>query len=478
MYWDCICTKLSNKMKNKERRMHMKKLAFIFSADKYYSSKSIKCPDLPGVQKDVNAIEQRLQQLDFDIIKKENILKNECDTLILNQIQKMPNDAISIVYFSGHGGHVSGENYIYPSDFGTLYDKTKNVEASAINIKAIINMFKNKGRLILILDSCRKDLGISSGYYSEMTTGENVYIAYATMFEKESWVANNSLSYFTEAICDEILGANIDIDTVFTLIRQNVNRNHRCQLPSSINALLDKVILNPICDYNELDKRIYEFVEQYGDEYNNLYGYFEGEHKVFIDASKYFNIDLLNTYWAYTKFQNFMAKQQGIKMPVLTENEHKILQLKQLEKSGHFFHDHISYTWYYDKLPIKMGEIPPLPPSMQQVLPERGKELILEIRCEKDGENLIIYINLPNECTVPIWYSNCKYMKSFSVLSGKIVVENATNIKKVKIESPVHTSSAAVRQILGDGCRNLTGKFIKHHPIYGNMIFWEYELNI
>ena len=171
---------------------------------------------------DILAIEKRLKQIGFDVTKKENINKSEYIPALQQCADKSPSDAIHIVYFSGHGGHSNGKNFIYPSDFTAQYDITNDIEKAGINIEDIISVFKGKGRLILILDACRKDFGVSKGYFSEMTSAENVYIAYGTMFQDGSTGVNNGLSWFTEAICDEILAPNIDVDTLFTRVRQNI----------------------------------------------------------------------------------------------------------------------------------------------------------------------------------------------------------------------------------------------------------------
>lgn len=141
---------------------------------------------MSGVKYDILAIEKRLKQIGFNVIKKENANKSEYLPVLQQCADKSPSDAIHIVYFSGHGGHYNGKNFIYPSDFTAQYDFTNDIEKASVNIEDIISVFKGKGRLILILDVCRKDFGVSKGYFSEMTYAENVYIAYGTMFQEGS----------------------------------------------------------------------------------------------------------------------------------------------------------------------------------------------------------------------------------------------------------------------------------------------------
>ena len=455
----------------------MKKQAFLFSASEYLDSKCYPKPtlDLSCVKHDIQAMEVRLQQIGFSIIKKENVAKAEYLETINRHTEKSPSDAINILYFSGHGGHYNGNNYIFPSDFTSIFEATKSIQKSSINIEDIISAFKGKGYLIMILDACRSDIGVSKGYYSEMTSAENVYIAYGASFGDYSRASDNSPSWFTEAICDEILSADIDVDRLFTKVRQNIITKYQVQLPSSVNTLLQQVSLHTSSKYDSLDKQIYDFIEQYGDEYNEKHGYFKGEYLVFIDASQYFNISLLDTYWLYTKVQNKLSEEKGIKMPQLSEAEQKIITFMNLKKGKLSFDFDISHTWYYNGRQIRMGEIPPLPTSMQQKLPEPGKEIKLVLSPAKKDNVITFHTNLPNGCKIFLWHNELKTLKEYTVSTGKITITNATNIHKVVIDSSVFTNDETISIMLREKSRNLTGCWIKYNPIYGNFICGEFD---
>ncbi len=344
----------------------MQKNAVIFSASEYLSSKTLTIEDLTGVKYDVCAIEKRLSQIGFNIVKKENAKKLKYVPTLKQFAENLPSDAISIVYFSGHGGHCDGKNYIFPSDFGALYDISQNIDNAGINIEDIISIFKGKGRLILILDACRSDnIGLSKGYFSEITFFENVYIAYGTMFQNSSVGMPNSMSWFSEAICDEILAPNIDVDTLFTRVRQNIFSKHYIQIPPSVNALLDNIILHSEANFDNLDKQVYDFVQEHGNLYMDKYGYFKGDDLVFIDAAQYFNIGLLDAIWKFKKVDNKIFKDKGVRIPELSEEETKLISFWRLPRGKKFFTHDESHTWYYNGRQIRMGEIPPLPSSMQ-----------------------------------------------------------------------------------------------------------------
>lgn len=454
----------------------MQKRAVVFSAGEYLNSPSYPKPklDLQGVKYDILAIEKRLNQIGFNVTKKKDVYKNEYFSTLLKSVENCPNDAIHIIYFSGHGGHCNGKNYIYPSDFAVRFDMTNDIDYASINIEDIISVFKDKGKLILILDACRDDFGLSKGYYSEMTSAENVYIAYGTMFQSTS-IATNGLSWFTEAICDEILTQNIDVDTLFTRVRQNIFSKHYVQIPPSVNALLEKVVLHSELNYDVDDKKVYDFIQKYGDEYTDKYGYFHGDDLIFIDAAQYFDIGLLDAIWKFRKVDNKIFKDRGVEVPELTEAEEKLVSFLGFTLSQKFFTCDDSYTWYYNGRQIRMGEIPTLPPSMQRKLPEQGKELYVNFNIKREGRNIIIETNLPNQSEIFVQDNKSNFSQRVVVTGGKITITDADKIVRVKIDSGVFTSDRTVQQILGDKCRNLVGEHVKYHPIHGNQLTYLYE---
>lgn len=102
------------------------------------------------------------------------------------------------------------------------------------------------------------------------------------------------MSPFTEAICDEILAPNIDVDELFTRVRRNVYSKYQMQVPASVNVLLSKFILHKELSYTDSDEEVYKFVKKYGDDYNDKYGYFHGDDLICIDAAQYINIGFLD----------------------------------------------------------------------------------------------------------------------------------------------------------------------------------------
>ena len=447
----------------------MKKNAILFSASNYEKSSLIRADDLPGVKYDIHAMHKRLIQIGFEVKQIENVSKDQIIPALEDNASNSPCDAIHIVYFTGHGGHSNGNNYIYPIDFASRFDTSKDIETSAMNIRDIISIYKGKGRLILILDACRSDFESSKGYYSEITAAEDVYIAYGTQFQHTSIGISNQMSPFTKAICDEILEPNIDVDELFTRVRRNVYSKYQVQIPASVNALLNKIILHKQLSYTNFDEEVYKFVKKYADDYNNKYGYFHGDDLIFIDAAQYFNISFLDAVWKFRKVDNKVYTDRGAKIPLLPEDESKFVTFHGLFRGKEYFTCDENHTWYYNGRQIRMGEIPPLPASMQPEAPELGKELYVTFDIQKYDDSIIITTNFPDNYILLVKSNLSKNSDRKTVTNGSIMLENAQNISSITIGSAFITDSSVKKQ-LGTKARNLIGEYVKYDPICGNQI--------
>lgn len=448
----------------------MKKNAILFSASNYEKSSLIRADDLPGVKYDIQAMHKRLIQIGFEVKQIENVSKAQIIPALEDNASNSPCDAIHIVYFTGHGGHANGNNYIYPIDFASRFDKSKDIETSAMNIQDIISIYKGKGRLILILDACRSDFGSSKGYYSEITAAEDVYIAYGTQFQHTSIGITNQMSPFTKAICDEILEPNIDVDELFTRVRRNVYSKYQVQIPASVNALLNKIILHKQLSYTDFDEEVYKFVKKYFDDYSNKYGYFHGDDLIFIDAAQYFNIGFLDAVWKFRKVDNKIYTDRGVKLPLLSEDESKFVTFHGLTRSDEYFTCDENHTWYYNGRQIRMGEIPPLPMSMQPEAPENGKELYVTFDLQKHEDSITLITNLPDNYVLLVKSNLAKNSDRKTVINGSVTIENTKNVSSIILSSAYINDPSVAEQLGGTKARNLIGKYVKYDPICGNQI--------
>ena len=214
---------------------------------------------------------------------------------------------------------------------------------------------------------------------------------------------------------------------------------------------------------------MYKFVKKYADDYNNKYGYFHGDDLIFIDAAQYFNISFLDAVWKFRKVDNKVYTDRGAKIPLLPEDESKFVTFHGLFRGKEYFTCDENHTWYYNGRQIRMGEIPPLPASMQPEAPELGKELYVTFDIQKYDDSIIITTNLPDNYILLVKSNLSKNSDRKTVTNGSVMLENAQNILSITIGSAFITDSSVKKQ-LGTKARNLIGEYVKYDPICGNQI--------
>ena len=156
----------------------MKKRAILFGMFHYNRSASITANDLPSTEIDVKTLEKRLKQLQFETVSYMDLCLKDMEQKITEFADTAPCDSLNVVYFSGHGGHSKGENYLYPVDFGNSLDARMSIEDSAFNLKRIQPLFKRKVKLLIIVDACRDKLKPDYACnYSEMVAPQDTYIS-------------------------------------------------------------------------------------------------------------------------------------------------------------------------------------------------------------------------------------------------------------------------------------------------------------
>ncbi len=326
----------------------MKKRAILFGMFHYNRSASITANDLPSTEIDVKTLEKRLKQLQFETVSYMDLCLKDMEQKITEFADTAPCDSLNVVYFSGHGGHSKGENYLYPVDFGNSLDARMSIEDSAFNLKRIQPLFKRKVKLLIIVDACRDKLKPDYACnYSEMVAPQDTYIAYATQFGDCSG-CTPAISYFTEALCDNILTPNISVDRLFTDVRATLYLKHGRQISNSVNGFMSDISLNEQADHDKVGNLVLQFVDHYGDMYVDKYGPFAGDDLVFIDAAQYCGISVLD---AIYKFQKLDAERCHV-TDSLSESHKKLIAFWGMLGNG-LAQDEF-YTWKYRGRPIRL----------------------------------------------------------------------------------------------------------------------------
>ncbi len=444
----------------------MQKRAILFGVPDITPARSCTAKPLPAVRNDVINLSKKLKILNFSTCNYINPTREE----ILNQLQefanKAPCDSLNIIYFSGHGGQYHGMNYIYPTDVGISLDSRRSLDESAFNLNLIHPLFSREVKLLIIIDACRKDISpeiISN--FCEIKAPKNTYIAYSSQFGTSS-SANNEYSYFTNALCEHILEANISVDELFTKVRYSLYNSADSQISNCVDGLLQPLYLNTQPNSDDLGQAVLNFVDTFGDMYAEKYGAFSGDDMVFIDAAQYCGISVLD---AIYKFQTLDAARYHVE-DSLSEDEHKLISFWGMLDTG--LKQDEFYTWSYRGRAIRLGEIPPLPLSMQKPRPNPNNEINVEFHPSILSQQIRIETNLPEKFKFSIKVNEQDYGCA-EVTSGHIIIslEKLNEpLSTINLTSVLTTTAGVDTSIVGEKCRNLTGRYVKYHPIFGNQV--------
>jgi len=443
----------------------MRKRALLLGVEDYKEP----ITQVTSVQNDINTLKYKLNQLSFEIFTNFNCKYDDIANSVDNFYEKAPTDSINIVYFTGHGFHYRGQNYVAPIDF----DLSKPIEKNGYNVENFFNCSQNKITKIIVIDACRNNFEqqYKGDYTSTFSLPQDTYIAYATQFGTVASYTKYGLSHFTETICNNILFPNISVNELFEKVRYDLDKNGYPQISNCISGLRNKVVLNESIYTTNLDCEVYEYIEENGDRYEKISGYVAGEYEIFIDASQRFQIPLLDTYFMYSKIQSSKYHTD-----LLPEAESKLVTFFIMKDSQYFKVDN-NYTWYYKGRKIRMGEIPPLPDSMERLGPLEGKAIDVEFSYSTDDTSLYLKTTLPDGFILHLTTNKTKSFINGEVNKNECRFDIKPGTREVKLTSPIVSIMKNLNQeTVGEKGRNLVGNLVKFDPIFGNTIEWECSL--
>ena len=132
------------------------RIALVIGNDRY--------PNLPAdrqLQKAVNdarAVGGALQQLGFNVIRGENLNREQIVDHIVRFTRAIKPGDIALVFFAGHGVSLSGANYLLPADIPLPQQgeevRVRNMALGESDLVADIQAAKPRV-LIMVLDACR-----------------------------------------------------------------------------------------------------------------------------------------------------------------------------------------------------------------------------------------------------------------------------------------------------------------------------------
>jgi len=364
------------------------------------------------------------------------------------------------------------------------YDKTKTV---VIMILSIISIFYlgNSIRGIIInfeeLDLLKrlKSMGLPSILSIAFILFNYIYVLYAryqVMFIRIGFkkiIKERKRPYLYLRI---VLACNVQIPKIDSFLNNSdVLRMHISNY-KDVSTLIKNYkraarerSIKKLDSLNEADKKsvedlIYDYIE------SNVEGIDEFE--IFTDAADKFQKPLLDIYYLYSKIQSSKYHTD-----LLPEAENKLVTFF-IMKDSHYFTMDKNHTWYYKGRKIRMGEIPPLPDSMERLGPLEGKAIDVEFSCSIDDTWLYVKTTLPDGFILHLTTNKTKSFISGEVKDNECKFDIKPGTRDVKLTSPIVSIMKNLdKETVGEKGRNLVGNLVKFDPIFGNTIEWECSLS-
>ncbi|RWP77684.1 MAG: tetratricopeptide repeat protein [Mesorhizobium sp.] len=228
-----------------------RRVAFVIGNSDYQEISALKNP-----AKDVVDVSDTFRQAGFDVFVASNLTKLQFEDQFRNYLAAVDGADVAVVYYSGHGFQIGGENFLIPVD-ASLKDAA-DVEVQAIKLNDVLQQMRSKSKIqVIILDACRNNPFPRKDYWlrdqlltaggtglAQVRSSLNTLIAFATEPGAVAYDGAGDLSPFSLAFSRRALAPNQEIRTVMSAVRRDVvEATNGLQVPWENSSLIDEVVL-------------------------------------------------------------------------------------------------------------------------------------------------------------------------------------------------------------------------------------------
>ncbi len=203
---------------------------------------------------DANLIAETLRSIGFTLVGNEahtNLDKQGFDTCIRQFGEMSKNKKVAMIYYSGHGAQIDGENYLIPTNSRISFKE--QIRTEFVNMNHILDLMSASGARIkiIVLDACRakpfnKDWNSVVTELNEMTAPNGTLIAYATSPGKTATDGAGSNSPYAEALAKNLKHPGYSIDEIFMNVSKDVQQETSgLQIPWKMDNLTEKYYFIP-----------------------------------------------------------------------------------------------------------------------------------------------------------------------------------------------------------------------------------------
>src|SRR5882724_8363261 len=215
-------------------------------------------PELRNSRNDAYDISEQLKRLGFSVIDGRDLDRSAMQAALGRFAQRLKSADAGLVYYSGHGLQINGQNFLVPVDL--KLDDGAFTPFEMVRLDDVVEALSyTDGVRLLVLDACRDNPFANSLVQNKgsrgasMTRGlakiersQGMLIAYSTQPNAVAADGTGRNSPFTAALVREMQVPGLEVATVFRRVAVNVNRETGgAQTPELSVSLLQDFYLNP-----------------------------------------------------------------------------------------------------------------------------------------------------------------------------------------------------------------------------------------
>lgn len=228
-----------------------RRVAFVIGNSEYRDIPALKNPD-----KDADDVSNTFRQAGFDVFLAKDVTRLQFEEQFRNYLAAADGADLAVVYYSGHGFQIGGENFLIPVD-ASLKDAA-DIEVQAVKLDDVLEQLRSKSKIqVIILDACRNNPFPRKDYWlrdqlvitggtglAQVKGSQNTLIAFATEPGAIAYDGTGDLSPFSSAFSRRALAPNQEIRTVMAAVRRDVVKaTDGKQVPWENSSLIDDVVL-------------------------------------------------------------------------------------------------------------------------------------------------------------------------------------------------------------------------------------------
>ena len=215
-------------------------------------------PELRNSRNDADDISEQLKRLGFVVIDGRDLDRSAMLSALSRFAQRLRGADAGLVYYSGHGLQINGQNFLVPVDL--KYQDGTFTPFDLVKVDDVVDALSyTDGVRLLVLDACRDNPFANALPQNKGTRGasatrglakiersQGMLIAYSTQPNAVAADGTGRNSPFTSALVREIQVPGVEVATVFRRVAVNVNRETAgAQTPELSVSLLGDFYLNP-----------------------------------------------------------------------------------------------------------------------------------------------------------------------------------------------------------------------------------------